>query len=560
MPRVARFKIAAIEQLLRQLEYAPQATRQRHMDAAEQLILDIDPQQNYPQEFITFRVTGYRSDLIDDPVTFVGQALLPDLINFVQVLSENLDLPVDYDGRTAIALDQVASRLSVSGKTIQRYRKQGLVCHYVNFGQGVKKLACFADSLERFANGRQPKLRKAAAFTRVNGEIEAAIIEQARVLHQSEHLSLNEAALRLAQQHHRAHETIRLLLRRHERQAVMPIFAERGPLSDREIRLIHRGWKWGIEPVQLAERFGKTKPTIHRAINRRRRDLLRTLNLEFVKLRTFDLPDAAEVILSSPVVISGLNEALPDQDGLQLIDAAPRASPPRAELEDSLLAAYNFLKMRAAGAIAALREWPRSQTLDAIETDLRWVGLLQRRLVMLAFPAALRRIEQNLHRPLREQTAEQITALISLAIDVVAQTIDTVDPLRGRTRGRMGEQRLERFVSFAMERALAKLEAPNTSGRAAARHQPGSIPLKDPFGSLSPWQSWLNPRHDVREFLSQLNEISRRAIIMRYGLEGEPPLTCMAMAPRLGLKAIGVSRLLQKAQRELRAIAGSRKS
>lgn len=555
MPRIARFKIAALEQLLRQLEYAPPSMRRRHMDAAEQLIGDIDPGQNYPQEFITFRVTGYRPDPVEEPVTFVGQALLPDLINFVQVLSENLDLPVDYAGRTAVALEQVASRLNVSGKTLQRYRKQGLVCHYVNFGEGVRKLACFDDSLERFTSRRQSELHKAAAFTRVNGEIEAAIIEQARELHESERLSLNAAALRLAQRHGRAHETIRMLLRRHGRKAAQPIFSERGPLSERNIRLIHRAWRWGIEPAQLAEHFGKTKPTIHRAINRRRRDLLRTLTIEFVRLPTFDLPDAAEVILSSPLVAGGLNQSLPDQDGLQLIDAALQAATPAADLEDSLLAAYNFLKMRAASAIAALGEWPRSAVLEAIEADLRWAGLLHRRLVMLGFPAALRRIEQNLHRPLRDQPTDQIAALTSLAISVVAQTVEIIDPLRGRSRRRMAEQRLERIVSFAMERALVKLEAPDTSSRAAARHQAGSMPLNDPFGSLDPWQAWLNPRRDLGDLLPKLSETSRSAIIMRYGLEGGPPLTCRAMAVRLGMKPVGVARLLQKVQRELRAAA-----
>ena len=72
MPRVARFKIAAVEDLLRQLEYAPAETRRRQMDAAERLIADIDPNQNYPQDFITFRITGYRPDAVDEPITFVG--------------------------------------------------------------------------------------------------------------------------------------------------------------------------------------------------------------------------------------------------------------------------------------------------------------------------------------------------------------------------------------------------------------------------------------------------------------------------------------------------------
>src|SRR5262245_28919443 len=127
MPRVARFKIAAIEDLLRQLEYAPPERRRRQMEAAERLIADVDPLRNYPIDFIVFRITGYRSDRSDEPVTLVGQALVPDLVNLVQTLSENLDSRADEIDAQSLPIDELAARLNVSQKTIQRYRKQGLV-------------------------------------------------------------------------------------------------------------------------------------------------------------------------------------------------------------------------------------------------------------------------------------------------------------------------------------------------------------------------------------------------------------------------------------------------
>ena len=70
MPRTARFKIAAIQELLRQLEYAPAETRRRQMDAAEALIADLDPHQNYPEDFIIFRITGYRPDRAEEQAGF----------------------------------------------------------------------------------------------------------------------------------------------------------------------------------------------------------------------------------------------------------------------------------------------------------------------------------------------------------------------------------------------------------------------------------------------------------------------------------------------------------
>src|SRR5690349_1346250 len=127
MARTPRFKIAAIAELFRQLEYAPPETRSRQMDATERLIADIDPQQNYPEDFITYRITGYRSDRADEPSTLVGEALLPDLVNLVLLLSKGLRLPRDFANRRALSLGETAARLNVSTKSVQRYRQRGLV-------------------------------------------------------------------------------------------------------------------------------------------------------------------------------------------------------------------------------------------------------------------------------------------------------------------------------------------------------------------------------------------------------------------------------------------------
>ncbi|MCI0363303.1 MAG: hypothetical protein L0219_05430, partial [Phycisphaerales bacterium] len=457
MPRLARFKIAAIEDLLRQLEYAPAETRARQMDAVERLIGDVDPAQNYPHEYVLFRITGYRSDRVDEPVTYVGQALLSDLTNLVQVLSQGLELPADYAGRRAFSMEQAAERMQISPKTMQRYRKQGLVCHYVQFGDSEGKLACFEDAIERFVQRHKGRLDKAAAFTRIDGDVRGAIIERARTLRQSERLTLNQAAGRLAQEHNRARETIRIILRRQDRTAAEPIFSERGPLTDREILVAHRAWQRGIEPARLAQRLGKTKATVHRAVNHRRRELLNTLKLHFVTLPTFRLADAAAVILSAPAAVSDLRKPPGDANALSMIEGWREASPTAVDDEHAVLAAYNFLKMRASTGISKLGRWPRSEQLDQIETDLRWAALLRWKSIVLGMPAAIERIEQNLRRPLSSQPTEHILSMLKLGFAVVSSAIETIDPARGRGRGR-GE-RVERIAGFAMERALAQLDS-----------------------------------------------------------------------------------------------------
>jgi DNA-binding transcriptional MerR regulator len=327
MPRAARFTISVIEDLFRQLEYAPSETRHRQMDAAERLIGDIDPQQIYPEEFIIFRITGYRPETSAEPTVLVGRALVGDLANLVLRLSHALPLTADGEARRALTMDGAAKRLHVSTKTLQRYRRQGLVCHAVMFEDGVQRVACFEDALDRFALQHQARVSHAAGFSRVEQRVEDAIVENARHLRSRERLTLNEASRRLAKQHGRAHETVRQLLRRHDRLAKTPIFAEGGPMDERTMNVMYRAWRRGIEPVELARRFGKSKATVHRSINRRRAELLKRVDAAHVHLKTFDRTDAAEVILSPPIVRKAAENPWPTREAQEIV-ASARESPP----------------------------------------------------------------------------------------------------------------------------------------------------------------------------------------------------------------------------------------
>jgi RNA polymerase primary sigma factor len=552
MPRLARFKIGVIEDLLRQLEYAPEETRRRQMDNSEKLIADINPLQNYPEDFIIFRITGYRRDKGDESMTLVGEALLPDLVNLVQVLSESLELEPDQGQRRAITMDQVAQRLRVSSKTVQRYRKLGLVCHFITFEDGAKKLACFEDALQRFMSGHAPRLEKAASFTRIDPALEQHIIEQARALHQNNRLTLNEAAILLSKEHGRAHETIRVLLRRHDRQSPQPIFADPGPLTDRQITLLHRAWLRGVEPARMAERFGKTKPTIHRAINRRRAELLAQLDLKWVHLPTFDLEDSEHVILSAPAVTTNLGIPGDSCDAVALIQQAAGAGTVDIDLEHALLAGYNMLKNRAAEHRSALEEPPGTEDLDAIETWLRWASMVRKRLILLGLPATLRRIEQNLGRPLLSLPADQIAAMIVRGLHIVGGAIETLDSSRG--------QRLERIAGFAMERELAKFELRSPpAARAAARHPAGSIKIAEASWALQPWDAWLGLRADLGPLVPQLADRMRLVMTLRFGLAGSRPLSVIELASAMQARPLGIVRQLQQAMREVRALARSKK-
>lgn len=544
MPRVARFKVAAIHELLQQLRYAPEKTRKRQMDAAERLVSEIDPSRVYPEDFIVFRITGYRPEH-GSSAMLVGEALLGDLVNFVLHISRDLHLPAQHAGRTALRLDDIARDLNISSKTLQRYRAKGLVCHYVYF-DNRQLLGCFDDSLRRFVDSNSPQVKRAAGFTRIGDYGRQQIIDEARMLRESENLSLNEAALRIAERHGRAHETVRVMLRKHDLRSERPIFFDTEPISDRDARLLYRAWRLGIPVADMAARFNKTATTIHRAINRRRGSLLQSLDLAFVPLPTFTLQDASTVILSHPAVTSGLDDLLPADDALELITAARSADALDDDTEQAMIAGYNFLKRRAAATIAAFGPWPGALELDQAETDLRWAHRLKCRLVSSAMPAALRSIEQHLHRSLEDQPAEVIMTHLNLAMEVVAIVVDTIDPSRG--------QRLLRLAAQAVDRALAASTSPRQSGRAAMRHRQGTLGMVAPYATMTPW-AWLDESRIDVQHLDLLGRDLRLLITKRHGLGGTPPRTCEAIAVQLGRSAGSVARRLATAERQMRELA-----
>jgi DNA-directed RNA polymerase specialized sigma24 family protein len=548
MPRVARFKIAAIGDLCRQLMYAPAEASRRQLDAAERLVAQIEPGQVYPQEFVIFRITAYRSDRTESPTALVGEALVGDLVTLIQRLSHSLDIASDDAGRTAVSLEVLARRLKVSAKTLQRYRQQGLVCHYMVFPDGAKRLACFEDAVDRFVSRNRGRLDRAATFSRVDDAVQQTIISEAREQHEARGLSLNAVAKHLAEKYGRAHETLRSILRRHDRAAANPIFSEPGPLRERDVRLIHRAVRFGVSAPTLARHFGKTPATIHRAVNRRRRELLEELDLSFVTLAPMDEDDAEAAVLGEPAVTANLGPMLPQHDALALIEATRAVTPLDERREHALACAFNLLKRRAGRSIEGLPQDPGARELDRVETDLRWAPMIGRRLVELGLPGAVAAIEHDLGRGLSRQPSDEIVDLLRLAVDVVGRTVAVLDP---------AHRRLARATGEAMSRALGQRQRRARAGRAATRHRPGSVMLVGAFERLCPWQAWLGLRPDLHEAVAGLDAGQRRLVELRYGLGGDKPLTFVELADLTGATPSNVARRIARAEATLRQIRRS---
>jgi hypothetical protein len=557
--RAPSFKTASLADLYRQLRYAPAETLERQMEAAETLAGEIEAHRAYPEEFIAFRITQYRPRAKNEPVMLVGAAILADLGTLVQSLSAVLTLPPDDEKRgRAIAVTDLAKDLGVATRTLRRYHRRGLLLHYVRFDEDTPRLACFARSLEMFRQREPSLLGRAGMYSRLSDEQEESLIAEAIRLHDSEGLSRQQISRQLAARDRRAVETIRSLLSRAEKARGGRLFKGTRRMTPRDEALVIRAWSRSIPIREIGARLGRSPLTVRRSLNQHRAARLREVSLSWIDLPTFSLPEAENVILSAPSVESGLAPSIREADGialLVLVRGSPE-NPDRSATEEARLAGYNLLKRRAAQGIEALPDFPTDDELDRLERDLRWAAALKRSLVLAALGSAIVRVEQNLARPLHQQTSELIRRLLRIGIHQTAEAVESADPSREQIAGTMtpaiASTPVERIAAIAIDKELARQRIGRGASTAGVRHAAGSVPMGDPFADLCAWQGWIELPARLLARLDKVEEPAARMVIDLFGLTGNRPLTPREIAATHGLSLRAVNSRLTGVLRMLR--------
>jgi len=550
VPRPPAFKTTSLADLHRQLRYAPPETRERQMLAAETLAGEIEPGRAYPEEFIVFRITQYRPGSREESVMLVGAAVLADLATLVQSLSTALDLQAESPERGhATPVEELAERLRITPRTLRRYHKRGLLLHYVTFEGGERRLACYEGSLERF-QAREPDLvDRARQYTRLSEADERMVIDEAIRLHREGGLSRQEIARELAKKHNRGVETMRALLAREEEQRGARLFKGTRRLSRRDELLVVRGAGRGVHASELARHLKRSVVTIRRCINAHRAARLRDLPLSWIDLPTFTLADAESIILAAADVQAGLGPPPSNRDGIELVEHLRRAPRELSEGEESRLAAYNLLKRRVASGAAELDAMPADADLDALERDLRWAALLKRAIVFDTLPAGIVRVEQNLARPLHQQTTDAIRRFIHIAVEETSQAAELADPSR--------DQRVDRIASLAIDKALAREKDARGSSAAGVRHAAGSVPLGDPLAGLCAWQPWVELPLRFATLIDRIDQVQREIMSDLHGLDGARPLEPREIAVKRGMSLRAVQKRLSLGLRALRRLRAS---
>jgi len=348
---VAAFKHPALKQLTdQQVRFAPPGRRLEQLARAQKLLGEIEPNRNYPYQFVCYRVTDYRPESYPD-LLISGTDLIHDLTLMIEALGGTIPAlePVDE----LVCLEDLSKRLNVSTKTIRRWRKLGLVGRRVL--RNGKRQVCYQQSvIDRFLSTHPMRVERGSKFSQMTETEREDILRRARRLSRACGSTLTEISRRIAKRLGRSVETIRYTIKRYDRehpgQALFPKLT--GPLDAATKDSIYSSYRRGITVDTLAKTFQRTRTSVYRAINEVRAQRLLDQPLDYIPNEDFEKPELTAEILA---IMPGAE----DYEDKKRSMRAPRDVPPElaacyeypllsAVQERHLFRQMNFLKYQSA--------------------------------------------------------------------------------------------------------------------------------------------------------------------------------------------------------------------
>ncbi len=569
MPRFSRLRSSVLEDFAEQQRFAPARALRRQVERAEALIGEIEATGAYPEDWVIFKLTGYRPD-IEEPASLVGEALLADLPALVERLSDGARFSAAELSEESLSPAEVCRRWRISRRTLERYRRFGLAARRARSARGKPIIRFMRGQIEAFERREAARLSRGEPsgvrrrVRRVGTDERAALHESATRLAKEDGASLSRASAALARERGRSLSTVRRAVLKQDRQSAKEAraFPERAGVGDAERRAIFVAHRRGEEPGALAARFGRSRASIHRIVNEARAAALRALDLtgprpelatENAVARRDDAGGASGPAFDPRFFALGARQGLgapvPLSPGAFAADARAAAAPAARE-EQGRAAAYHAILAECERRTRALARFnPPAAELDEIETLLRWAAMVKVELARSQSGLVLRTIEERTGGVFEELPPERRRELHARAFEAVARAIDGFDPFprAGKRPGRLAAP-----VTVELARALAPLdervgEEQPTRARATAmkRDAESSAELRDWTRSITPWGAAIDPPAGARERSESLPEPARGIVQRHFGWLGEPPMTIEELTNTFKISRIRICRLIR---------------
>ncbi len=518
MPKFHHSEMAA---LAKQLIYSPAKVRLQQLNRAERLVCMLDVEKAYPYEFVCYQITGYRpkADLGD---TLPGKTLRADLVRLVEHVSASMKLPIEEVGEPVLTVTQAAEHFNVSQKTIQRWRKRGLVSRKFVWPDGRTRVGFLRSSLDRFATRNSEQVKAGADFSRLTPDERREIIRRARRLSLFCHCCLFEVSKRISRKLGRAVETVRQVIKDYDRDHPnRKLFPDAGePLQDRDRRLIYQAYNRGVTVHALAKRFCRTRSSIYRIITEERSRELLEEPIEYMDSPEFQWEDADEKILKDEVAWGvlegqGAKKQPNPPKGLPVYLKSLYKTPLLSrEEERSLFRLYNYLKFKAARLRDSLRTGraPKVTDIEEVEKLLDQANRVKNRIIQ----ANLRLVVNIAKRHVGPHT--NFFELISDGNMSLIRAVDKFDYMRGF--------KFSTYASWAIMKNFAR-SVPQ-QGKRLERFQTGREELLEMsedlrFEGEEPYREPdVTVRQSIERVLDQLDPREREIVIRRFGLGDMP--------------------------------------
>ncbi len=539
---MAKFRLANIAQLSREMAFAPLDVRAAQLARAEDLLHLIQPAKAYPLDFVIYKITDYRpktsaTDLL------TGLALQHDLGLLIERVSDSLHLQTASIPEPVLAIDDVAEKFSVTSKTIQRWRRKGLPARRMTFPDGKRRVCFLLSSVERFLANHSDQVAS-GNFSLLDANEQDQIIRHCRRLAQT--CDVTEITRRVARRMKRSPLAILHTIRKYDQEHPdKAIFVHAPlPLDPHQKAAILDAYRAGATITQLATEFGRPKSTIYRAILDDRIDRLTRRKISFHDDPLYHHDDAAAAI-----------QAIVSQEELAAESAredlrVPRDLPPylqdlyRTPLltkgkERALFLKLGFHKSQFVRCRRRLDpELARHRHIRELEHYLAQAQETKNAIVQ----ANLRLVVSIARKHARPNLG--LLELVSEGNLILMRAVDSFDVTRGN--------RFSTYATLALMKGFAR-SVPELLAATAANTGDPEMLTQIPERRTSIAFSQLSDRDHVQTLLSRLDPRERDVLSAYYGLDRGIPATYQEVGGRLGLSKERVRQIEQSAMAKLRA-------
>jgi RNA polymerase primary sigma factor len=547
----SRYNHPAIRQLAeQQVRYAPIDVRIEQMNQAERLVHELDPDARYRYADLCEKITAYRPDRYPDLV-IDGRDAIHDLRQVVEDLSGSVDIPVERAAEPVFTVDDLSEKFNVSTKTVDRWRKRGLVGRRFRFGNRTR-VGFLRSSVDRFVRDHDDEVRRGSRFTQLSESDREELIRKARRLAQFG-AGLTQVAQQLADVTGRSPETIRYTIKEHDaahpEAAVFP--NQSTPLTDGRRKEIFHRLSRGAQVDDLATEYGRTRSSIYRIQTEIRAERLFEMPIDFMDSPEFHRPKAEKTILTAPPGTEKKSARIKPPPGLPPYLASLYALPLLTrEEEQYYFRKMNFLKFLAVQLRQAMdRRRPKAVELDRLERLVADANEVKNFLIRsnLRLVVSIAKKHLNPQANFFEMVSDGNMSLI--------RAIEKFDYTKGN--------KFSTYASWAIMKNYARSIPAEHKVMDRFRTGNDEVFQSSPDdGSSGFTEEIVNIRQHqaLMAILDQLEGRERDILLTRYGLEkGTEPQTLEEVGRNFGVTKERIRQIESRALQKLRKIAEQEK-